>query len=57
VNKPFGAARRMLVNGRETYSFPTVWNTLTALQQRTRVDPLEERFWKVAPVSGERQVH
>ncbi len=57
VNKPFGAARRMLVNGREIYSFPTVWNSLTPLQQRTRVDPLEARFWKVAPIHGEHGVH
>lgn len=48
VNKPFGAARRMVVDGQEIFSFPTVWNTLSPEQRRTRVDPLEPRFWQVA---------
>ncbi len=30
VNKPFGAARRIVVDGREVFSFPTVWNTPAA---------------------------
>ncbi len=50
VNRPFGAARRVVVNGRETYSFPTVWNTLTPQQRRLPVDPLDARFWQPAPL-------
>jgi hypothetical protein len=49
VNKPFGVARRVVVDGREYFSFPTLWNSLSTQQQRTRVDPLEARFWQVAP--------
>ena len=52
VSKPFGAARRVVVDGREYYSFPTVWNNLPAQQQRARVDPFDARFWQVAPYGG-----
>jgi hypothetical protein len=48
VNKPFGAARRVVVDGQEYFSFPTIWNSLPPQQQRTRVDPLDARFWRVA---------
>jgi hypothetical protein len=50
VNKPFGAARRMVVDGQEVFSFPTLWNTLTTAQRRLRVDPFEPRFWQAAPL-------
>jgi hypothetical protein len=50
VNRPFGAARRVVVNGREAYSFPTVWNTLTPQQRRLPVDPLDARFWQTVPL-------
>lgn len=56
VNKPFGVARRVVVDGRETYSFPTVWNSLPAAQQRLRVDPLDARFWQVAPATVEHEI-
>lgn len=49
VNKPFGTARRVVVDGREIFSFPTVWNSLPAEQHRIPVDPLDARFWQVAP--------
>ena len=52
VNKPFGVARRIVVDGQEVFSFPTVWNTLTPAQRRTRVDPFEPRFWQPAPLKG-----
>lgn len=56
VNKPFGVARRVVVDGQEIFSFPTVWNTLSPAQTRTRVDPLEPRFWQVAtPQRGARR--
>lgn len=50
VNKPFGVARRMVVDGQEIFSFPTLWNTLTPEQRRTRIDPFEPRFWQAAPL-------
>ena len=56
VNKPFGAARRVVVDGREVFSFPTVWNTLPLDQQRQRVDPLDARYWQIAPTRGDHKV-
>jgi hypothetical protein len=56
VNKPFGTARRVVVDGREVYSFPTVWNTLSPAQQRIRVDPFDERYWQVVSLQGEHKV-
>jgi hypothetical protein len=53
VNKPFGVARRVVVDGREVFSFPTVWNNLPLDKQRQRVDPLDARYWQIAPVGGE----
>jgi hypothetical protein len=57
VNKPFGTARRVVVDGREYYSFPTVWNNLPREQQRMRVDPLDARYWQVAPLDGEHETY
>lgn len=48
VNKPFGVARRLVVHGREVFSFPTVWNNLPREQQRQRVDPFDPAYWKIA---------
>lgn len=47
VTKPFGAARRLVVDGREIYSFPTVWNDLPKEARRQRVDPFDPRYWQV----------
>jgi hypothetical protein len=47
VNKPFGVARRLVVDGKEVFSFPTVWNDLPTAAQRQRVDPFDARFWQV----------
>jgi hypothetical protein len=49
VSKPFGAARRVIVDGHEHYSFSTVWNSLPPDKQRLRVDPFDARFWQVVP--------
>jgi hypothetical protein len=49
VTRPFGAARRVVVNGREFFSFSTVWNDLTAQEKRQPVNPLEEKYWQVRP--------
>lgn len=52
VNKPFGVARRMTIDGHETYSFPTVFNNLPPAERRQPVDPFDERLWQVSRVSG-----
>ena len=57
VNKPFGVARRMVVDGHEVFSFPTIWNTMPLDKQRQRVDPLDARYWQVAPLSGAHEVY
>lgn len=49
VHKPFGASRRMLVNGREYYQFPTVWNDVDFEERMWKhdpVDPLDAQYWK-----------
>jgi hypothetical protein len=57
VNKPFGAARRVVVDGRELFSFPTVWNTLPPEKHRLPVDPFDPRLWQAAPTEGEHEVY
>lgn len=47
VNKPFGVARRLVVDGAEVFSFPTVWNDLPTEARRQRVDPFDPRYWRV----------
>ena len=46
VTKPFGAARRVVVNGREVFSFPTTWNDAPDDVKRQRVDPFDPRYWQ-----------
>ena len=48
VNKPFGVARRMVVDGEEVFSFPTVWDDLPREVKRQRVDPFDPRYWRVS---------
>ena len=57
VNKPFGVARRLLIDGEEMFSFPTVWNSLPKERQRERVDPLDARFWQVVKTRQEHEVY
>jgi hypothetical protein len=57
VNKPFGVARRLLIDGEEVFSFPTVWNSLPKERQRDRVDPLDARFWQVDHTRREHEVY
>ena len=57
VNKPFGAARRVVVDGREVFSFPTVWNSMPREKQRDRVDPLDPRYWQIDRSTGEHEVY
>jgi hypothetical protein len=56
VTKPFGAARRVVIDGQEYFSFPTVWNSLPPQKHRLQVDPFDARFWQVATPLGEREV-
>jgi hypothetical protein len=53
VTKPFGAARRVVIDGREFFSFPTVWNSLSPDKHRLKVAPFEASFWQPAPWRGE----
>ncbi len=53
VTKPFGAARRVVVNGREHFSFSTVWNDLPGDERRKPTNPLEEKYWRVRTPQGQ----
>lgn len=44
VTQPGGAARRLSVNGRSIYAFPTVWDTIGG---RKPVDPYDPEMWAV----------
>ena len=57
VNKPFGTARRVVVDGREVFSFPTVWNSMPREKQRDRVDPLDPRYWQIDRSPGEHEIY
>lgn len=49
VHRPFGASRRLIVNGEEHYQFPTVWNDVEFDARMDRVhpaDPLDAQYWK-----------
>ena len=54
VNKPFGAARRVVIDGREYLLLPHCLEQLAAGAARARVDPFDARFWQVAPY-GDRE--
>lgn len=56
VNKPFGTARRVVVDGREVFSFPTLWNSVPREMQRSGVDPLDARYWQIDRSGGEHGV-
>lgn len=50
VTKPFGAARRLVIEGREIFSFSTVWNDVPPQERRKRVDPLDAQYWRKQPL-------
>lgn len=50
VNKPFGVARRMVVDGRERYSFETVWNDAPIAVRRSPIDPFDPAWWAIKPI-------
>ncbi|MGH2534791.1 MAG: hypothetical protein ACRDJW_21235 [Thermomicrobiales bacterium] len=47
VDRPFGTARRLVIDGVEIFSFPTVWNDQSPTTQRSRVDAFDPRYWQV----------
>ncbi len=51
VTRPFGAARRIVVDGREHFSFSTSWNDLPQHERREKVDPLDATYWQTKPLS------
>lgn len=48
VHKPFGTTRRLIVNGQEIFSFPTIWSEQPPAERRRRVDPFDPRYWAVS---------
>lgn len=56
VTKPFGASRRLIVDGREVYQFPTVFNDVdfdVRMNKEQPIDPLDARYWKVRGVEAQ----
>jgi hypothetical protein len=57
VHRMGGATRRVQIEGRDVFAFPTIWNST---DPRTIVDPLDPELWKVdwnrlrlrSPVAG-----
>jgi hypothetical protein len=52
VERPFGSARRVEIDGHEVYAFATTWNDLSPAEKRSRVDPFDRRYWKVRSQAG-----
>lgn len=56
VTKPFGTSRRLVINGREFYQFPTVWNDvefdvrMNRMGKDDRVDPMDAQYWAARPI-------
>jgi len=50
VNKPFGAAREVVLDGKTQYSFPTAFNDLNPSERRNVVDPMDPSLWAVKKV-------
>jgi len=51
VTQPFGAVRRIVINGREHFAFSTVWNDIPPEDRRRPVDPLDGQYWTAKQVS------
>jgi hypothetical protein len=45
VNRPGGIARRVVIDGKDFYAFPTIWNSLDPLEHRA--DPLDAKYWAI----------
>jgi hypothetical protein len=56
VDRPFGVSRRLVINGREYYQFPTAWaevefhERMNRMSKANRVDPMDEQYWKALPL-------
>lgn len=53
VTRPFGTSRRLIVNGREVYQFPTVWAEVDfemRMNKLNPVDAMDARYWKALPI-------
>lgn len=46
VNRPFGSARRVVIDGEEFFAFETVWNRLSTEEMREPVDPFDAKWWQ-----------
>lgn len=56
VTKPFGASRRLIVDGREVYQFRTVFNDVAfdvRVNKEQPVDALDAQYWKARSVEVE----
>lgn len=52
VNRPFGAARRLMLGNDEIFAFATVWNDAPDDVKRSRIDPLDPQYWQVRARKG-----
>jgi hypothetical protein len=51
VTKPFGTARRVVVNGREYFEFTTAWGKANIDRRHFHeVDPLDPAQWATGPL-------
>ena len=46
VDRPFGAARRVVMDGEELFAFPTVFNGLPPARRRSKIDPFDAAMWR-----------
>lgn len=55
VNRPFGTSRRLVINGREYYQFPTRWCDYDGKRRMdkydTELDPMDPELWQARLVS------
>lgn len=56
VTRPFGTSRRLVINGREYYQFPTVWTDvefdvrMNRMSKADRIDPMDAQYWQALPI-------
>ena len=55
VDRPFGVARRLVLDGDEVFAFATVWNDAPPEVKRSRVDPFDPRYWRARHMVNERR--
>jgi hypothetical protein len=55
VERPFGVARRLVIDGDEIFAFATVWNDVPPDVKRSRIDPLDPRYWRVRRLANARR--